>query len=270
MKKFSSYIILLFVIAFSSYYIYDNRPCNKPITYNIGNIDSGFNINREEFLKDVDKASEIWNDVYGNKLFKYDKNGLLTINLIYDNRQKATDLRTGINKKGDVAQSVKDEYQSRIKEIESLRDVYNSDVKKFNSEVNKYSREEFNERKAVLEKRRIEINRLSDQINEYVDKYNILVRDINVDVKIVNENAGEIEQGLYIPKDNLINIYEYESETNLIRVTAHELGHALGIDHNNNPKSIMYKINKENNLHLTIDDIESLKSVCSLKSLFVI
>jgi hypothetical protein len=93
-KKF---LILIFVglvgfFAFKRYYptlhnYFYKSFCDEPITYKIGKIDPGFQMNEEDFKNKVEEATQIWEESYGKNLFEYDPNSYLEINLIFDERQ---------------------------------------------------------------------------------------------------------------------------------------------------------------------------------------
>lgn len=76
------------------------------------------------------------------------------------------------------------------------------------------------------------------------------------------EYKSEYKSGVY---EQEIDIYEFSTKAKLRRVLAHELGHALGLDHVEDPKAIMYRLNQGTNDTLTKDDLAELKTYCNIK-----
>jgi predicted Zn-dependent protease len=104
-------------------------------------------------------------------------------------------------------------------------------------------------------------------LSQMIADYNSKVQDINKVVDNYNATAGaDFEEGQYAQDANgrRIDIYAYKSQGELLHTLAHELGHALGLNHNDNPSSIMYPYNKSG-VTLSEDDIASLKALCRTK-----
>ncbi len=79
---------------------------------------------------------------------------------------------------------------------------------------------------------------------------NGIASNLNLDVVNYN-NAGDVlgkefNEGLYEKRNNreTITIFHFNNHDRLVRVLAHELGHALGLEHNNNPQALMYRLNQ--------------------------
>ena len=103
-----------------------------------------------------------------------------------------------------------------------------------------------------------DINTLTETANEVVKKYNEGVNTYN---HTFSEGA-EFTQGDY--QGDKINIYQFKNRDELVLVLAHELGHALGIDHVDNPESIMYRQMGEQSVGkgLTDQDLQDFRLVC--------
>lgn len=289
------YAWILVVIAGGAAYVAYFRvvPCSAPLLYRIGTFDTRFGITQADFLKATEKAETIWEGGIHKNLFEYNPKGDLVVNLIYDDRQKTTQqnqvLKADITKTNALAQSLKAEYTAlentydmREAEYKTALNLFLQHQTSYNAEVQYWNsrggapKNEFTKITAdknsllaeqkILEAKRVEVNSLADQINTFINKYNLLVKDANSNIDVINSTAGqEFEEGEYDPNTNTINIFEFSDSVKLKRVLAHELGHALGIGHNSNPKSIMYALNTAQNETLSPDDLTALRTVCNVK-----
>ncbi|MBY0376370.1 matrixin family metalloprotease [Patescibacteria group bacterium] len=244
-------------------------PCQSPIVYNLGTFDTKFGIPKSEFLSDIAEAEKVWEKALGKDLFKYDatatSSSTVKVNLIYDYRQEAT---VKIKKLTNAASGTKAQYAELKSQYEGLQKKYLADKAEYEEMVDNFDHSE-----KQLDKIRV----MEAKLNEEVDEINALVADINALAQTLNINSAtlnnigqargeEFTEGEY--KENAsekeIDIYEYSNKAKLVRVLAHELGHALGLDHVSDPKAIMYYLNQSSNSVPTERDIEALKKVCKI------
>ncbi|OGF64580.1 hypothetical protein A2661_01285 [Candidatus Giovannonibacteria bacterium RIFCSPHIGHO2_01_FULL_45_24] len=273
-------------------------PCQKPIAYGLGSFDEKFGLSQKDFLDAVSKAEDVWERPMGLELFSYKPGGALKINLIYDYRQDAT---LKLQKLGIAVKDTKSSYETLkaqyeamkvsygvlkanyeklVAEFEVRQDSYNAEVGSWNRKGGApkdiYDRltaekkaldQEFSKIKAL----EAELNAKVDDINAFVIVLNRLVETLNLNVTKYNEIGGaagrEFEEGTYRsgPGGEQIDIYQFDSRQKLVRVLAHELGHALGLEHLENHKAIMYRLNSGMNETATPDDLAALKTLCEIK-----
>jgi hypothetical protein len=296
--NFISTVISVLLVAGAGYIAYQKYypsvPCREPIRYSIGLFDERFGISKDDFIAEIEAASAIWEGPVGKDLFRYDPKGPLVINLIYDERQATTDrnqeLESSISGTKDSAASVQAQYQalkarhaqekaaydSALSAYSAAQDRYEQSVRYYNARggAPKPEYQRLQEEKAslqaeaaALEEKRLELNATVERINSLIDTYNLLVSHVNATVSDINKTAGkEFNEGLYVEDGSgtRIDIYEYESKLKLLRVLAHELGHALSLEHNDNPLSIMYALNESSTDTLSADDLASLKVRCRI------
>ncbi len=273
-------------------------PCREPIAYSVGSFDNRFNISQTDFLQAVKEAESIWEKPLGKELFSHKAGGNLTINLIYDNRQAATiklkalGLTLSDNQasydalkakydalKGEYA-AQKVSYDALVSTFTSREDAYNAEVAQSNARGGANQREyaRLTAEKNALEVDAQKIHQLESTLNANIDDINALVIELNRVATLLNLNVGEFNQigasrgeefneGLYQsgPDGQSIAIYQFDTRAKLVRVLAHELGHALGLEHVSDPKAIMYRLNQGTNEKLTEADLTALKTRCGIK-----
>lgn len=290
------WLLLIGLVGYLAYQHYYNLPCQKPIEYKVGTLDPRFGVTKAQFLADIAQAGSLWSKATGKTLFEYNPNGSLTINLVYDDRQKITQqeqsLTSTIDATKGVADSVKQQYtalqssyqsayaayQAALAQYIQTQSVYNSQVEYWNSKGGAPSKEyaQLQAQKSTLDGQRASLlqqqanaNDLAAQINALIDKYNLLVHHINATVDAINNDGltgTQFEEGVYISDaaGTRIDIYQFNSQTYFIRVLAHELGHSLGLGHNGGADSIMNPINQSKSIKLSAQDIAAITAACRL------
>lgn len=287
----------MLVFAIGVFYRFNAKPtpCAKPIKYKVGAVDERFGLSREDFTAAVASAEEVWEGPSGKNLFELEQNGKLQINLIYDSRQQQTDvlkrLDSEIKVSTDTYNSLKQDYdalksqydklsatyEKDLTTFEKLRQDYNQQVEFWNGKggapQNEYAKltklkTQIQEDLADLDRERIQLNNLAEQINTAAERLNRLARDLNLDVKSYNNVPllqQEFNQGVYQESNSAteINVYQFTDYNKLVRVIAHELGHALGLEHIEDHASIMYRLNFGENAALTASDLQTLNVLCS-------
>ena len=324
-QKIGKFIFVLIIVSTLGFILYVNRekyipvyedlrtyigydePCSRPIVYFIDNLDPRFGQTKTELENNLRQATMMWNNAIGKELFRYSpkkKKNIsnlskwkLSVNLIYDERQKTTDELKIID--SNISNS-KDNYENLKARFDALKITYNNQKDTVQSLINTYESDKASYQKDVnywnsvggapkdqyeqLEKKRLSLNNQVKNINENNTKLNTITADLNSLVvslnslnKDINQKIGtfntvstsnglEFQEGEYVSDQDgkRINIYQYNNETKLIRVLAHELGHALGLDHVEDRKAIMNAYNLDHSTNLSTEDLAALNKICEV------
>ena len=259
--KIRNIIIITILIVSGGLYQYRDffwpgSPCTKTIEFSIGTLDPRFGISQAQFISKIEQAGGIWNSALKKNIFKYSVDGDLKINLIYDSRQQMTDelKKQGVVIDDNVAlyDSLKVKYDALVSSYNTLKVSYEKDLASFQIKQDAFNEtvsywnnkggagasdyKALNKDKANLElllqnlnKTREKLNLLNEQVNTYVPILNTLVHKLNLKVADYNNigsvNGDEYSEGEYIldSSGERINIYQFENNTQLIRVLTHEL-----------------------------------------------
>ncbi len=237
-----------------------NSICDYPIKYSLGDVDQRFGITKEELAGVADKSEKVWEVASNLELFTYDENATFKVNLVFTEIQANTEKVKEVESLDSQYTNLEREYNSKLSSYNTRSFSYDVDVGYWNSVGGAPSDEYYRleREKNILEQMQIEVNSLVEKLNNLAEKINLAVKDLD-------EWGGEFDQGEYYGDG--INIYQFYSRSDLKLVLAHELGHALDLNHVEGSSSIMYYLMEDqdlNNLHLTDQDWQELRSVCNL------
>jgi len=287
-------ISLIFTIVAGSVYWYQSTAtmCPVPLLYRIGELDASFELTKEEAKEYVLTAESVWEEAVGRELFIYDESAAFTIDFVFDERQATANSEENIRTTLDEQRAENERVQSTVialrAEYESLDtsyrqrlSTYESRLEAYNTKVTTYNdrggapsevfsqleteRDDLEREANALSAIALQLNELATEINRLADRGNQLIERYNRSVDQYNATFGytrEFTQGDY--QGDMIHIYKFSDETELITVLAHEFGHALGIDHVEGASSLMYYLLGDTSQRpsLSAEDMQAFTEVC--------
>ena len=293
----STYALALIVtLLFSGTYWYQSTSyiCPIPVSYRLGTIDPSFNISRADATAALQAATNVWEDTIGQDLFVLADQADVTVSFVFDDRQATANQQTSAEQRLDAIASENETLRSTIETLQATynsmqsnfvdrRASYDNAVAAYNEQVRQINdrggatevefaalegtETELQQESQALQVVASELNQIADQLNALSAQSNRLIQSYNQDVGRFNDQFGtgdEITQGEYISTGE-INVYKFSSEAELVSVLAHELGHALGIAHVDEPGALMYYLLEEGSetaLSLAPADTSAYNAVC--------
>jgi len=285
-------LLLLALVASAVLYRWNANLGARPLTYRIGTVDPRFGMDREAFSIAVGEAASLWKKAVPRDLFREAHGGVLEINLVYDYRQESADRLKALSLRIDGTQDSFDNLKAHFETLKGEAEqkgavlaqdfaAYNARVAAFNTQSEaarrtpvsegvyrrlEAERLELAEVKTGLARSQDELKALAETLNSLGEVINGLAANHNLDLVDYNQTGDrlgpEFSEGDYVLRDGhrIITIYHFPSREGLVRILAHELGHAKGIPHLENPKAVMHRLMRTETLALTPEDIAAMKA----------
>lgn len=272
-------------------------PCDTVLTYRLGDIDSRFHITENKVKEVMKEVERLWSGALGKELLTYREDGQIAIHFEYGEQQKffEDERTTSIRIEGKEHQynaqekeylRLSQKYKESFEQYNTMLAEYNTIVKTHNKLIAdlrgknitpedknsiKQSEEKINRLKVRLDRKQQEVESLRQRVNDRAEQLNEVNSQRNELISEYNSEFAvpkKFDQGRYIREgsNERIYVYQFSDIQSLKAVLAHEVGHALGIAHVNNPESVMYELMSEQNvvdLQLSEEDIEALREQCT-------
>ncbi len=295
MKKFAPFFLTAVILAAVTIFFKTQHPCEKTVTYRIGQVDSRFGLSRQEFSNAVAHAASSWNQAAGRAILRENTAGDVEVNLVYDYRQEASDKLKKLNIQ---IENTKEFYDRMTWQYESLKAEFlqkqaslNDDVKSFSARAAAFQAavasaghpggisEEA--RQQVLNEQK-ELNLLRERLQQRDEQLQTMTQTLNSMAVVINEIAGHLnlhvvgyhtagsalgrqyQQAFYLRegKKQTITVYQFANDQQLTRALTHEFGHALGLEHTNDPQSVMFRLMQSDDPELKPADIAAWRARC--------
>lgn len=268
-------------------------PCEQPVAYRVGEVDSRFGISTSTVRDLLFQAEEVWETSIDRDLFVYDPEADFVVNFIFDDRQETTeqvnqyeltlsDLEASHDEIIAAHKQARDEYESSLSRYEEQKNQYDENLSNYNEKVDEWNdrggapadvRAELAEERDLLEEQQQQLQSFQDdletlrrQVNELADRGNTLAEEYNETAGTFSDRFGEsheFNQATYVGGE--INVYQYEGEDDLLLALTHEFGHALGLEHVSSSDSIMHYLMEDqplDQISLSAEDQVALRNLC--------
>ena len=278
-------------------YLTEGQKPTLPLHWHLGSVDPRFNVTRGEVRQAIEQATQIWESAAGKELFREDDTSGFPVDLIFDERQAQMNeedaakksikaIETTLTASKDQELSAKSSYEEAKQRLDSEEGAFDGRLKIYDQRVDYWNtnggappdamqqlgseKEDLTAEKARIQQADRDLDVMRTEVNHAVESYNQLVTGYHQSVVDFNRKFGTAATRI-IGECHLINeepkdvtIYAFEDQIHLTMVIAHELGHALGVQHVKGDGSLMSAVESgkkgPSDLRLSESDLVALRA----------
>ncbi|WP_038035818.1 MULTISPECIES: matrixin family metalloprotease [unclassified Thioalkalivibrio] len=275
--------------------------CEVPVALHLAGVDPRFRLERDAVQTALDAAVRMWDGQTPDVLFRQREGEGMPVRLVFDERQAGAESRDRARAELDRLQrgiAEREErldhrhsalaadaagYQRHLEDFQARQREYEQAVAAWNAGRMAHSAgnrerlerqrraldragDDLDQRRRTLEQRRDELNRDIRALEREIDGFNERVAELNREIG----TTGAFDMAVYEQHGARRSITVFKaSDADELRLTlAHELGHALGIDHVDDPAAVMHAMLGEANAgrrDLSEADRRALAAACDVE-----
>ncbi len=280
--------------------LYAAEPCAEPLTYRVLEVDGRYRLGKQEVRDALDEAAALWERAAGEALFRPARRDPdLGIRLVYGQAQAQVERhqreRRDLERAQERHRERQEQLKERVREHERDKEAYKQEARRherrrerFESRLERWEagdmprtperRDRLKSERAALQEEAEELNRRGEALEREAQQLQARQEELVAEAQRLerraegyNRAAEELsgfQAGQYRGRPGhggQITVYQFDDPADLRTVLAHELGHALGIEHVAEADSLMHREMTEANRDprsLSIEDRTALRQVC--------
>ncbi len=259
-------------------------PCSEPLAWQVGEVDERFGLGAGEVEAALREAAALWNDAAGRTLIAVEEGRGSPVRLVFDERhQQIQELLPRKERLDEMAREIsreqvrleeeqhdlwvsQQEHERRLSTLERRQEEHDRQVEYWENrgdatedvrrELRRVADELDRERQAVNEEgariteRAREVNRGVERLNELVEAYNQERRSVEAETRASRIQSAHYQESRRsmgrwtVSVDREIFVWQFNDREHLVRILAHELGNALGLDHAAEREAVMHPVTR--------------------------